>query len=355
MKRISLFMGLISVIVLSSCSLGEKQNPPTPTPSPFIETTSFVHVEPEPSVTPTLLPDHVQLTFISDQKEGYYGIYAMDVVCREPKAECFSAPKLLFEMDSIILEYSWSPDGQRIVFVGPGQDGFLKSSDLYLANWDGSNVVNLTRSGSHEEFPIWSADGRSILYSSVQNGLSLKAYRLDLASGITTEILTASDVQNIRFPTPSQDDEKVIFIDDSISGCILYYSDILGENKVEITRHPLQMFEPEFSPDQSKVIFVKTNEDKPTILADLFIVNLDGSDEHRLFSIPDFQQFDPSWSRALDLIAFSGKIITRKEDMGNIYIMNSDGSSFIKITSNFGDNGFPKWRFDFLIQAEKDN
>jgi Tol biopolymer transport system component len=355
MKRLPFFMVLISVIVLSSCSPEKTQDPPTPTPSPFVETTSIVPAEPEPSATTTLPTDHLQLTFVSDQKEGYYGIYAMDVLCGELKSECFGAPKLLFERDSIILEYDWSPDGQRIVFVGPGQDGFLKSSDLYLANWDGSNVINLTQSDDPEEFPVWSADGRSILYSSVQNGLSEKAYRLDLASGITTEILAASDVQNIRFPTPGQDDEKVIFVEDSSFGNVLYYSDISGENKVEITRHPLQIFDPEFSPDQRIIIFVVENEDKPTVLTDLYFVNLDGSGKHKLLLIPDFQPLNPAWSRSLDLIAFSGKYITEKVNLRDIYIVSLDDSGLVKITGNNGNNSSPKWRFDLQMQVEKDN
>jgi Tol biopolymer transport system component len=61
----------------------------------------------------------------------------------------------------------WSPDGTKIAYrrYPPGQG----HSDIFIANADGSNPVNLTASisnTSYETVPTWSPDGTKIAFSS---------------------------------------------------------------------------------------------------------------------------------------------------------------------------------------------
>ena len=175
---------------------------------------------------------------------------------------------------------------------------------------------------------------------------SKKAFQMDPVSGRETEILAASKVKSIRFPIPGRDTGKVIFIDDLSLNNVMYYSDLNGENKVEITRHPLQIFEPVFSPDQSRILYMAVNEEKPALLTDIWMVNIDGSDGHKLLSVPNFQPLNPAWSRSVDLIALSGRYFSGKEDLQDIYVVHPDGSDLTKITVDNGNSSFPKWRFD---------
>jgi CubicO group peptidase (beta-lactamase class C family) len=56
----------------------------------------------------------------------------------------------------------WSPNGSRIVFGGDGNG----STDIFTMDPDGTNVVQLTDDGAFDTFPIWSPDGRTILFLS---------------------------------------------------------------------------------------------------------------------------------------------------------------------------------------------
>ena len=58
----------------------------------------------------------------------------------------------------------WSPDGRRILFLS-NRDG---GNNIYVMNADGSEVVQLTSSGGAR--PAWSPDGQRIAFESSQDG-----------------------------------------------------------------------------------------------------------------------------------------------------------------------------------------
>jgi len=59
----------------------------------------------------------------------------------------------------------WSPDGQYIVYQGPGFDW-----DILLMDRDGYNILNLTDSpDTRDTWPTWSPDGQEILWQSQEN------------------------------------------------------------------------------------------------------------------------------------------------------------------------------------------
>jgi CubicO group peptidase (beta-lactamase class C family) len=56
----------------------------------------------------------------------------------------------------------WSPDGKRIAFVGESHG----STDIFVMDPDGRNIVQLTDDDAFDTFPIWSPDGQTILFLS---------------------------------------------------------------------------------------------------------------------------------------------------------------------------------------------
>ena len=55
----------------------------------------------------------------------------------------------------------WSPDGTKIVFQSNRLDD---NSEIYIMDSDGRNIERLTYSEGFDENPIWSPDGKHILF-----------------------------------------------------------------------------------------------------------------------------------------------------------------------------------------------
>ena len=73
---------------------------------------------------------------------------------------------------------SFSPDGKRVCFRrvvdAPGYQWDLTSSprnsEVFVMNADGTNPVNLTKNAAYDGWPMWSPDGKKILFSSNRAG-----------------------------------------------------------------------------------------------------------------------------------------------------------------------------------------
>lgn len=57
----------------------------------------------------------------------------------------------------------FSPDGKKIAFYGPTEDG---NYEIFIMNSDGSNITNLTNDSLEDYSPSWSPDGKWIAYTS---------------------------------------------------------------------------------------------------------------------------------------------------------------------------------------------
>ncbi|MBA4184851.1 MAG: PD40 domain-containing protein, partial [Acidobacteria bacterium] len=62
--------------------------------------------------------------------------------------------------------FSFAPDEKQIVYVYR-KDG---QNDLWIADKNGGNPVQLTNDAADDSYPIWHADGQRIIYSSNRNG-----------------------------------------------------------------------------------------------------------------------------------------------------------------------------------------
>ncbi|HET7509164.1 MAG TPA: BamA/TamA family outer membrane protein, partial [Solirubrobacterales bacterium] len=105
---------------------------------------------------------------------------------------------------------SWSPDGKTIAFSG-SKDGRF---DIFFFNVDSSEVRNFTNDDIFDGAPVFTPDGKSLIYVSVVGSPGhAKIFRSDLANPAQRFQLTSGDSDE-NDPILSRDGKQVFFTSD---------------------------------------------------------------------------------------------------------------------------------------------
>ena len=108
---------------------------------------------------------------------------------------------------------NWSPDGKRIVLARYNWDDPDHGFYIAIMKSDGTKFQQLTeiKNGS-DNYPTFSPDGKHILFSRYENLKNRKRSIniLDLESGEITEIFSTNN-RSIRYPRLSPDGEQIVF------------------------------------------------------------------------------------------------------------------------------------------------
>ena len=225
---------------------------------------------------------------------------------------------------------SWSPDGSRIAFASyrTGQ------AQIYIMNSNGSNQTLLTNAKEpydHETlsftYSAWSPDGSQILGDcswSVSGPVNDAGgiYIFSVNTGNYTQLTHNADDHNEAW---SPDGSKIAFfrMDSNINndGGYIYVMNSDGSGVTRLTAGT----NPTWSPDGSKIAFISNKSGNGL---QLYVIHPDGSGETNVMSSLDNAgvNLTPSWSPDGKKLVF--------EYIGEIYLVNSDGSGLKKITTN---------------------
>jgi Tol biopolymer transport system component len=140
-------------------------------------------------------------------------------------------------------------------------------------------------------------------------------------------------------PTKPMEPAPTIDTDESIeSGKIVFYSERDGNPEIytmnpdgsDQTRLTFNSFEdssPVWSPDGNQIAFISDRDDPqpgkcfPNCLYQIYMINADGSDEHKLVET-EFATLHPDWHPDGTMLSFDAE----SNFQGNIYRVNADGS-----------------------------
>ncbi|MEA2688571.1 MAG: tricorn protease, partial [Candidatus Eremiobacteraeota bacterium] len=145
---------------------------------------------------PSLSPDHGEIAFVSGG--AVWSVPSGGGTARLLAAVGGAAKRPLF-----------SPDGKHLAFVSTQQG----SSGIYVLTLDGGALRRLTHDDTVPDLSAWSADGRSVYFSSASHDLAYDAdiYRVSVDGGTPMQIVHESYV-NETSAAPSPDGASLAYV-----------------------------------------------------------------------------------------------------------------------------------------------
>ena len=223
----------------------------------------------------------------------------------------------------------------KIAFVASKAAGEPKQ--LYLANFDGGELQQITNNKSINMSPSWSPDGTKVTFTSFKDGKA-EIYAYSLISGKTGR-LTRSPGNNSG--ANWHPDGRTIAFSGSTEGKTAIYtmSSLDGSKRsLFISGSGLEV-EPAYSPEGSSIAFASGRFGNPH----LFVRELKSGKDVRI-TFAGWYNSSPTWRPDGKKIAFAG--YDREIDRYDVFVVNPDGRQMERLTLDQGDNEKPSWSPD---------
>ena len=235
----------------------------------------------------------------------------------------------------------WSPDGKQIVFYeAPLQqvrnmNTVMKvnaTTQLSVIDVLDNNKQTITKDSGEKIYPRWFADG------------SMAYVTWGLTPGIIFTNGKARINGNFEAPSWSDDGKNMLFHREVNSGWPPYYNLFSRDKQFQLIRSGVF---PCYSPSGGTMI---CNDKTAGIHHNqIMLMNTDGTHRSILFGDSVKSALAPVWSPQGDRIAFGfGTFFQSLQGpaIGDIAIINSDGSHLEVFTDGKGNYGFPSWSPD---------
>ena len=243
-----------------------------------------------------------------------------------------------------------SGGGERHTEISNGKIAFIRHSDIYVMNSDGTGQTNLTRTKVGVGGCVWSPNGKQIALvatrSAGEHFLDIFVTNAD-STGETN--LTRTKASTEAAPSWSPDSKKITYLSGSdASGELftdIYVTNSDGTSQTRLIKaRDTKYFEgglesPEWSPDGEKIAFIRTtrvvpDESAPSSAAPatgpsgLYTINPNGTALRKLSKEMSYAQ-SPLWSPDGKQIAFSGP-------EQKVYVVNANGTRLRELLPNVG-------------------
>lgn len=236
-------------------------------------------------------------------------------------------------VDALVEEFTGEPGVSRtsIAFVSdaPGR------KEIYLADVLGRKMRRVTRHNHLCVSPRFSADGKSLAYSSYHHG-NQNLYITKLNQNKITRVLSRRKGMNLA-PAFSPVDNTMIVTLSKDGTPDLYRLDSKGKILDRLTRRAGINVSPSFSPDGKSIAFVSDRSGRPQV----YIMDVASKTAHRL-TFQGTENAEPCWSPKGDKIVYTGLAAGHY----HLFTIAVSGGSPFKVTSGWGDFESPTWSPD---------
>jgi TolB protein len=218
----------------------------------------------------------------------------------------------------------------KIVFIS-NRDG---NDELYMMDYDGYNQTRITYNTIKDYMPAWSADGKSVAYTSYRQGRA-GLYILNIYEGKQIDVQSEGTNFGVAF---SPDGKKLAFCSTLEEGnSEIYVANSDGSNIKRLTFNKAIDTAPTWSPTSREIAFTSDRGGTPQI----YIMDAEGSNIRRVSFGGSY--FDgPAWSPAGDMITY----VSRVDLVFDIYVLNLRTNQTIKLTESNARNESPTWSPD---------
>ena len=284
---------------------------------------------------PAISNDGSKLAFISD-RNGNREIYTVDLVWMDGYTQWEGRNLTNITNTS---ENDWtpkfSPTTDKIVYATyfPSNDNY----DIFIMNSDGSGQKNITNTPSYEKYPQFSPDGSFIIYQAWQKG------KMEI---FFSSILDENNVNLTRNPQShdiishgnaiSPDGQKIVFTSERDGNRNIYLMNTDGTDQTQLTLHTAHDYEPIFSPDGMTIVFTSERDGN----REIYIMNNEGLNLENLSNNPA-DDWNPRYYPDNRKIIFQSLRDGPKN--WEIYMMNTDGKRQNNLTNH------PRTDYSFVI------
>ncbi|MFH1784094.1 MAG: Tol-Pal system beta propeller repeat protein TolB [bacterium] len=218
----------------------------------------------------------------------------------------------------------------KIAFIAE-VDGY---KEVFIVDYDGHNLRKITDDKSINVMPMWSPDGRKIIYSSYRNinpdlyEFDLKYFSSSLISGLPGLNVSAEYSPNGKYIaiTLSKDGDPDIYILRSN-----------GKNPRRVTYSRANDTSASWAPNGREITFTSNRAGSPQI----YVMDLEGTNLRRLTYRGSYND-SSCWSPRADKIAY----VSRTSGRFDIYTITPDGYNVRRLTRDSGSNENPSFSPD---------
>jgi TolB protein len=213
--------------------------------------------------------------------------------------------------------------------------GSAGKKEIYVSDYDGKNMRQVTKHNSISIMPEISPDGNKIAYTSYKDRYGF-IYIFDRRTGTST--LFSKEVGLNTAPVWSPDGNTIAMTLSKDANTEIYLKDVGSGSLRRLTNNRFGDTSPTYSPNGAQIAFVTDRGGN----AQIYVMDVNGGNERRL-STQGGSSYDPTWSPDGKSIAY---VVEKSGDGLEIYVMNADGSGARRLTNSAGTNEGPSWSVD---------